>query len=151
MFGDIALVTTPECIGVREGRRIIGKYTVGLDDMINGRKQPDGICRVRYWVDIHSLDKGDNNGFTDDGIKAQPYDIPFRSLIPKDADNLLVSGRCISGDFYAHASYRVAGNMATVGEAAGKAAAYAAQKHVDVSKICYSSKDMTFFTDSPEN
>ena len=44
-------------------------------------------------------------------------------MIPKDCDNLLLAGRCISGDFYPHASYRVMGNMAATGEAGGYAAA----------------------------
>ncbi|MFH1919658.1 MAG: FAD-dependent oxidoreductase, partial [Planctomycetota bacterium] len=41
-------------------------------------------------------------------------------------DGLLMAGRCISGDFNAHTSYRVTGNAVTLGEAAGKAAAIAA-------------------------
>ena len=125
IFGGITLVSTPECIGVREGRRIHGRYTVTVEDMVAGRTQEDAVCKVRYWVDIHSLENDGGKGFTDDGVKAQPYDIPFRSLLPIDVDNLVLAGRCISGDFYAHASYRVAGNMAPVGEAAGKMAAKA--------------------------
>lgn len=56
----------------------------------------------------------------------KPYQIPLRSLIAKDVNNLMMAGRCISGDFYAHASYRVTGNAAPMGEAAGKIAAKAA-------------------------
>ncbi len=122
-FPGITLVSTPECMGVREGRRIHGRYTVTLDDMIAGREHEDAVCKVRYWVDIHSLEDDGGKGFTDEGIEIQPYDIPLRALLPVDIDNLILAGRCISGDFYAHASYRVAGNMAPVGEAAGKAAA----------------------------
>lgn len=122
-FPGITLVSTPECMGVREGRRIHGRYTVTLDDMIAGREHEDAVCKVRYWVDIHSLEDDGGKGFTDEGIQIQPYDIPLRALLPVDIDNLILAGRCISGDFYAHASYRVAGNMAPVGEAAGKAAA----------------------------
>ena len=39
------------------------------------------------------------------------------------ADGLLLAGRCISGDFIAHSSYRVTGNAVPLGEAAGLAAA----------------------------
>jgi len=42
-------------------------------------------------------------------------------------DGLMMAGRCISGDFYAHASYRVTGNSVPMGEAAGKVAALAAK------------------------
>jgi len=55
----------------------------------------------------------------------KPYQIPLRSLIAKDVTNLMMAGRCISGDFYAHASYRVTGNAVPMGEAAGKVAAKA--------------------------
>lgn len=122
-FPRIMLVSTPECMGVREGRRIHGQYTVTLEDMIAGREHQDAVCKVRYWVDIHSLEDDGGKGFTDEGIQIQAYDIPLRALLPVDIDNLILAGRCISGDFYAHASYRVAGNMAPVGEAAGKMAA----------------------------
>ncbi len=59
--------------------------------------------------------------------RVQPYDIPFRSLIARDVDGLLLAGRCISGDFLAHSSYRVTGNAVALGEAAGTAAGLAAR------------------------
>lgn len=140
IFGNITLVSTPECIGVRESRRIHGRYTVTVDDMIQGKEQEDAVCKVRYWVDIHSLENDGGKGFTDDGVKIQPYDLPFRALLPLDIDNLILAGRCISGDFYAHASYRVAGNMAPVGEAAGKMAARAVLEGKKVYELDYNSK-----------
>ena len=60
-------------------------------------------------------------------MRAKPYDIPYRALIARDVQGLLLAGRCISGDFFAHASYRVTGNAVPMGEAAGTAAALAAQ------------------------
>ena len=54
-------------------------------------------------------------------------DIPMRALIAKDVAGLLLAGRCISGDFIAHSSYRVTGNAVPMGEAAGVAAALAAK------------------------
>ena len=53
----------------------------------------------------------------------KPYDIPLRALIAKDVDGLMMAGRCISGDFISHDSYRVTGNSVAMGEAAGLAAA----------------------------
>ena len=53
-------------------------------------------------------------------------DIPLRALIARDVDGLMMAGRCISGDFIAHASYRVTGNSVAMGEAAGATAAVAA-------------------------
>ena len=63
-----------------------------------------------------------------EGVKAVPYDIPLRALIAGDVDGLMMAGRCISGDFLAHASYRVTGDAAAMGEAAGSVAARAAQE-----------------------
>ncbi|HMO86130.1 MAG TPA: FAD-dependent oxidoreductase, partial [Lacipirellulaceae bacterium] len=57
---------------------------------------------------------------------AKPFDIPFRALVARDVENLLLAGRCVSGDFLAHSSYRVTGNAVALGEAAGRAAATAA-------------------------
>ena len=50
--------------------------------------------------------------------------------MPLGVDNLLLAGRCISGDFYPHASYRVMGNMAATGEAAGFAAAECSKEKI---------------------
>ena len=136
-FRNISLAVTPEMIGVREGRRIHGMYTISLEDVLTGRQHEDAVCLVTYWVDIHNLLPNGGQGYENTGIDAKPYHIPFRSLLPKDCDNLLLAGRSISGDFYAHASYRVAGNMAAVGEAAGMMAAIAAQKKVDIKTLRY--------------
>jgi hypothetical protein len=58
--------------------------------------------------------------------RSKPYDIPLRALIAKDIDSLLMAGRCISGDFIAHSSYRVTGNAVSMGQAAGICAALSA-------------------------
>ena len=59
-------------------------------------------------------------------IDMKPYDIPLRALIAKDVDGLMMAGRCISGDFISHSSYRVTGNAVAMGEAAGAVASIAA-------------------------
>ena len=56
--------------------------------------------------------------------------IPYRSLVAADVDGLMMAGRCISGDFYAHSAYRVTGNAVAMGEAAGFAAATAVKNNV---------------------
>ena len=55
--------------------------------------------------------------------------IPFLALCAKDIDNLLLAGRCISGDFACHASYRMTGTAVPMGEAAGLAAAWAVKNN----------------------
>jgi succinate dehydrogenase/fumarate reductase flavoprotein subunit len=78
----------------------------------------------------------DRGGFNR-GFSSKPYDIPLRALIAKDVKGLMMAGRCISGDFLAHSSYRVTGNAALMGEAAGKVAAQAALTNTLPQKIKY--------------
>jgi hypothetical protein len=127
VWKDVQIVATPEHIGVREGRRIHGLYEVTTDDLIEGARHDDAVCRVTFPVDVHSTDPRKEKGIMREGVRAKPYDIPYRALIARDTDGLLMAGRCISGDFIAHSSYRVTGNAVAMGEAAGAAAAVAAK------------------------
>lgn len=125
---NMRLVATAAQIGVRESRRIRGRYTVTAENILNGITHEDGICRVAFGIDVHSLNAGTSKG-PDSAYKAkyegrhQSYDIPLRALIAADYDNMLMAGRCISGDFIAHSSYRVTGNAVQMGQAAGTLAA----------------------------
>ena len=125
-YEQLYLIITGAHIGVREGRRIYGEYRLTDDDIIEGRRFEDGICLVTFGVDVHKLKSNDTLDCAR-GIRTKPYHIPYRSLVPLGSDNMLLAGRCISGDFYPHASYRVMGNMAGTGEAAGYAAALCAR------------------------
>ena len=123
---DSCLGTLAEHIGIREGMRIAGLYRLTVDDLLKGSRFADGICLVNFVVDVHkTTERGDPHTarrYRVQRYRVQPYHIPYRALVPADADNLLLCGRLLSGDFYAHASYRVICNMMTVGEAVGFAA-----------------------------
>jgi hypothetical protein len=128
----INLVASCEQIGVREGRRIHGRYTVTDSDVIMGVRHKDAICHVTFGIDIHAATPQKNreaalSNTNEAGLRAKPYDIPVRALIAKDVEGLLMAGRCISGDFIAHASYRVTGNAVAMGQAAGTLAALSTQ------------------------
>ena len=131
IWSELQLVGTAEHIGVRESRRIHGLYEVTEMDLIRGTRHDDAVCKVSFGVDVHSPDPDKSKGFDHGSVRARQYHIPYRSLLPKDARRLLVAGRCISGDFIAHSSYRVTGNSVATGEAAGVAAALAARQGVD--------------------
>lgn len=135
---NLKLISTAEQIGVREGRRIHGLYTVTVQDAAEGRRHEDAVCQVTFGLDVHSVLKSheDNGGFNR-GFTSKPYDIPLRALIAKDVNGLMMAGRCISGDFLAHSSYRVTGNAVLMGEAAGKVAAQAALTNTLPQKIKY--------------
>ena len=128
-WAGIRLATTAEQIGIREGRRIHGRYTVTKEDLSRGARHDDAVAFVTYRVDIHALDRESHRRRPIEGgnLAFQPYEIPMRALLPKDVDGLLMAGRCISGDFVSHASYRVTGNAVAMGEAAGIVAAKAAK------------------------
>lgn len=127
-WAGLRLVATGAHIGVREGRRIRGRYVVTSDDLVRGARFEDAVTRCSFPVDVHALGKDGERGFESAGVKSRPYDIPLRALIAVDLDNLLMGGRCISGDFIAHSSYRVTGDAAALGQAAGTCAALAAAR-----------------------
>lgn len=124
------LAATPARIGVREGRRIRGLYQIRKDDLIEGKRHKDAICQCSFGVDIHALSPNSGEGYHNDGVRVKPYDIPYRALVAADVDNLLLAGRCVSGDFFAHASYRVTGDATAMGEAVGTAAAVCARQRL---------------------
>ena len=115
-------------IGVRETRRIVGEYVLTEEEVLGARKFPDVIARGSYPVDIH------NPAGTGTVLKHLPpgesYDIPYRCLIPKGIDNLLVTGRPISATHEAHSSLRIMPICIALGQAAGTAAALCAQEKV---------------------
>lgn len=129
---DLAVVATAEQIGVREGRRIRGRYCITSKDIANGLRHEQAVCRAKFPIDVHAMnalgDKQIDTDFKKGGLK--PYDIPYPALVAADVDGLLMAGRCVSGDFIAHSSYRVTGNSVPMGEAAGHAAAMSVNKRV---------------------
>lgn len=112
-------------IGVRETRRIDGEYILTGEDIIAGRKFDDCIAKNGYCIDIHDP-KGQGWGVSHIQSEDHCYDIPYRCLIPKRIDNLLIAGRCISTTAEALASIRIMPSCMAMGEAAGAAAAIAA-------------------------
>ncbi|MCP5538756.1 MAG: FAD-dependent oxidoreductase [Akkermansiaceae bacterium] len=126
-WAGIDLMGTAEQIGTREGRRILGRYYVKDEDLRDGATFEDGICRVTFGIDVHSTKPDETKGIESKPFKSKPYDIPLRALIARDVSGLLMAGRCISGGFIAHSSYRVTGDAVTMGEAAGVTAALSAK------------------------
>jgi len=122
----LRLVATNEHIGVREGRRIHGRYTVSTDDLASGIRHDDAICRVYFSVDVHSPKRKEGMAIARAKLRARPYEIPLRALIARDSNGLLMAGHCISGDFIAHSSYRVTSCAVATGQAVGVTATLAA-------------------------
>lgn len=124
-FEDSYLIAMPAQIGIRESRRIMGDYMLTGEDIQRGARFADGIGRGIYLIDIHNpTEVGKPSTLIE---LEKPYDIPYRCMIPKGVENLIVAGRCISGDHVALSSYREQSHCMIMGEAAGNAAALATE------------------------
>ena len=127
------LMMTAAEIGVRESRMIVGDYVLTEQDCRNCVKFEDAIAACNYDIDIHNPEgAGTSHYYFPMGAY---YTIPYRSLIPQNAENLLVAGRCISSDHGAQASYRIMPVVCCIGEAAGTAIGLAVRDNVSVRKI----------------
>lgn len=123
-FERSTLLDTATQIGVRETRRIVGDYTLTVEDLAVGREFPDVIALAGYPVDLHSP-TGDGGGTDGAYQTANIYQIPYRCLVPSGVEQLLVAGRSISATHEAMAATRVMPPAFAMGEAAGTAAAIA--------------------------
>lgn len=124
-------------IGVRECRRVIGEYVLTIYDMLDGTYHHDTVAISSYGLDTWGSTKV---GDKELNKLVKPYGIPYRALIPKGAEGLLIAGKSISGSRFVCSSYRVQPIVAQIGEAAGAAAALAAKaglglRDVNVTKL----------------
>ncbi len=119
-------------IGIREGCRIVGDYTLKVDDLRAGRAFEDGVARGTYYLDGHKPDDDKRTYILPrDELEVPPYQIPLRSLIAGDGKNLMMAGRCFSADQLALSSARVSTTGSMMGQAAGITAAICIQKGCD--------------------
>jgi hypothetical protein len=129
-FEDSYLDQTASKPGIRETRRIIGDYILTGEDVQIGKSFPDAIGRCGGNADAHNEDGGK------EAIKVVEvggegwYHIPYRILLPRGIENLLVVGRCVSSDRLANASVRGQGACLVMGQAAGTAAALSVKESV---------------------
>jgi hypothetical protein len=121
------IVSTASSLGVRESRRMLGEYVLTKEDLLVQREFPDSIGYGSFFIDIHNL-RGP--GMDPKSFRPPPgfkYQIPYRVLVPRGAENLLVAGRCVSCTHEALGSLRVMPQCGVMGEAAGTAAALSIQ------------------------
>ncbi|PWJ87702.1 FAD dependent oxidoreductase [Oceanotoga teriensis] len=104
-------------IGIRESRRIIGKYIFKKEDVLEYKKFKDGIVKGCYGVDIHKKDKKiDEKEKKFVPIYNDFYEIPLRSLLSKDIENLGMAGKTFSSDFESHSAARIQPTCADMGQ-----------------------------------
>jgi len=115
-------------VAVRETRRIRCDGYVTMDEYVRGYEYPDAICTSLYCIDLHrNHDKGIYQILLNEG---QVPTIPLSALCVKGLDNLLVAGRCVSGDRLANSAYRVKASCMAMGQAAAACAAVAVKDGV---------------------
>lgn len=117
-FAASCLASTANLMGIRESRRIKCDYTFTLEDWLARREFEDGIGRNCYYIDVHKQNATEYPRYK----KGESHGIPFGCLTPVDLKNVMVAGRCISTDSYAHGSLRVMPPSLVTGEAVGVAA-----------------------------
>ena len=130
-FEGACLTRTAPFLGIRETRRIVGRYVMTRDDILGCRAFDDAIAVGSYPIDLHRPNDSD---CTLEWC-GDCYDIPYRALLPQRVSNLLVAGRCVSTTHEAMAAIRVMSTCMAMGEAAGRAAAMAVREGVCPSEI----------------
>ena len=116
------LAETPPLLGIRQTRFIEGEYKLTADDAITGRRFDDVVaissCAIISYYGYRRY------------LEHEGYDIPYRCLVPKQVDQLLIAGRCISSEQQPYESHRAMIPIMAIGQAAGTAAALAAKRGV---------------------
>lgn len=132
-FVESALISVAVNIGVRESRKLKGVHILTGDELIACTRFEDSIALGNYDIDIHSpTGTGTSHRYFGEG---EYYTIPYRSLLPKEYDNLLVAGRCISATHEAQASVRIMPICCCMGEAAGTSVAIAHKTNKNVHTV----------------
>lgn len=130
-FEDAFFTKMAPFIGIRETRRIVGRYVLTAEDILSCRRFEDSIAVASYPLDIHHPQGG---GCTLTWC-GDCYDIPYRSLIPEKIENLIVAGRCISTTHEAMSAIRVMAPCMAMGEAAGRAAKISVRGNIKPSEL----------------
>jgi len=124
-------------LGVRESRWVVGDYVLSLMDQIENRRFPDVIARCWANYDNHAVDYENESELAQIWVsilglwgKEIGCDVPYRSLLPKGIENLIVACRAISADHDAQMALRMQKTMEVIGEAAGIAAALSAKQGI---------------------
>lgn len=132
-FANCYIHSSASLMGVRETRHFVGCYTLTEEDILQARAFDDWIVtHAHFNFDVHNVSGAglDETGVQEHFSQPKGYSIPYRCLLPKQVDGLLLAGRDISGTHMAHSNYRVMPICANMGQAAGIAAALCAQKGI---------------------
>lgn len=119
-FADAYIAAWPARVGIRESRRVIGRYRLEAADLDQGAQFPDSVAYAAWPMELRETAQGPRWRFP---TSDEPCGIPLRSLRAREDHALFVAGRCISCSHEAQAAVRVIGTCLATGEAAGLGAA----------------------------
>lgn len=137
-YENCFIISSASLLGVRETRHFKGEYTLTEADILSARVFEDWVVKdASFNFDVHNLSGAglDETGVQKKFTQKNGYTIPYRCLLPKDKENLLLSGRNISGTHIAHSNFRAMPICAGTGEAAGAAAAIAVKHAIPVRQV----------------
>ena len=129
-FENAAIIYVPD-VGVRETRHIIGEYMLSVVDVLSGKDFEDSIACGGHPLDIHPLPPEVENV----DYNHWRFHIPYRIMLPRGVENLLVAGRCVSASRGASGAIRPTAQCMAMGEAAGVAAAISAKEGISPKKV----------------
>ena len=130
----VPLVALPAKIGIRESRHARCLHELKASELLEGVRFPDAVANGTYHIDVHSA-TGAGITFTELNENVAFYQIPYRSLVPKRAANVIIAGRNLDADQGAFGGVRVMVNCNQMGEAAGTAAWLALDSDADVAAL----------------
>jgi len=131
-LAEARVIETPPLLGIRQTRFIEGEYKLTADDAISGRLFDDVVaissCPIIHYYGFRRY------------LEHEGYDIPYRCLLPRNVENLLVAGRSISSEQVPYESHRAMVPIMAIGQAAGTAAALCCQmavspRQLDVARL----------------
>ena len=146
---NATLMASGSTLGIRESRHIEGDYVLTVEDILSGTVFEDSILLTSSSVDIHG--KGGNMSTEYKTVEnGRWYGVPYRCLLPKKVEGLLVAGRCLSATSDAAGAVRVMPPVMAMGQAAGTAAAIAVKegqtpREIDVTTLVSTLKDRKVF------
>ena len=126
-FENAALRTFASSLGIRESRKIIGRYNLTGNDVRNQGRFDDAIGIFPEFLDGHGILSLPTTG--------RYFQVPYGIVIPQKVDNLLVAGRCVAGDRISHSATRQMMCCTVTGQGAGVAAARSIKENVNCRQV----------------
>ncbi len=132
------ILSSASLIGIRETRHFVGEYELTEEDIATARVFDDWVVKEAYFnFDVHNMTGAglDKTGVQHHFKQKKGYTVPYRCLLPKRTEGLLLSGRNISGTHIAHSNFRAMPICFAIGEAGGVAAAIAIKKGISLRAV----------------